>query len=473
MAPAPVSSSARPLSWSTSPPSGAPAADRVSVAEHVDRLRTVMAAALDDPARPRGETQGIAAPGLVGRVAAVDVEAETPLPGFDNSQMDGFAVRAADLAPGAEKTLPLAGVVPAGSAAPPLSAGAALAVMTGAPVPEGADVVIPVERTAAGSFEDVPAAPESADATTPTVTFTGLTEEDLTPGRFIRRAGSDVQAAETVLRAGDVLTPARLGLLAALGLPQVQLRPRVRALVLATGDEVRQPGAALRPGQLHDANTALLVAGLESMGVEVQAVSAAADDVAVFTEVVEALISQHDPQLLITAGGISAGAFEVVRQALTDRGIEFGPIRQQPGGPQGWGLIPADGRRPAVAVVCLPGNPVSCAVSLETLVRPALAELDAACPPPLRIPVTLVEPVESRPGVTQYRRAEFTGGPPPADAEDAAARPPQVRLVGGPSSHLLGHLARADVLVELTEEDIHVPAGAERSALLLTGRRLP
>ncbi|GAB3188116.1 molybdopterin molybdotransferase MoeA [Nesterenkonia suensis] len=446
--------------------------------EHVERLRAVLAEALEDPARPRTERRRVTDSGLVGRVAAVDVDAPGPLPSFDNSQMDGFAVRTSDLTTGAETTLPLAGVVPAGSPAPELPEGAVLAVMTGAPIPEGTDAVIPVECTTAGRFECIlPARPAAGgpddDGTPVPVTFTGLTDEDLQPGRFIRHAGTDVQAGDVVLREGDVLTPAVLGLMAALGLPDVQIRPRVRALVLSTGDEVRQAGSPLHPGQLYDADTPLLIAALEHLGVEVQAASATADDVEMFTDVVDALLAQHDPQLLITAGGISAGAFEVVRQGLGSRGVEFGSVAQQPGGPQGWGLIPSQGRRPAVAVICLPGNPVSCAVSLETLVRPALAALDAACPPPHRLTVRLQEPVDSKPGVTQYRRAIFTAeDQAPADPSEGPAVP-SVRLVGGPSSHLLGHLARADVLLELPEEDAHVQAGAEREAVLLTGRTTP
>lgn len=463
----------------TAPSPSVPTTRRPSVPEHVERLRGVLAEALEDPARPRTERRRVTDSGLVGRVAAVDVEAPGPLPSFDNSQMDGFAVRSEDLPGGGEHTLPLAGVVPAGSAAPELPAGAVLAVMTGAPLPDGADCVIPVERTTAGGFDQIlparPAPDDDGPGAPVQVTFTALSEEDLQPGRFIRRAGSDVEPGERVLSAGDVLTPSVIGLLAALGQPDVQIRPRVRALVLSTGDEVRQPGSPLQPGQLYDADTPLLIAALESLGVEVQAASATADDVEMFTDVVEALLAQHDPQLLITAGGISAGAFEVVRQGLGSRGVEFGSVAQQPGGPQGWGLIPAQGRRPSVAVVCLPGNPVSCAVSLETLVRPALAELDAACPPPLRLIVRLEEPVDSKPGVTQYRRAAFTPADPAAPEGDPAQSPaaPGVRLVGGPSSHLLGHLARADVLLELPEEDSHVEAGAEREALLLTGRTLP
>ncbi|MDZ5076078.1 gephyrin-like molybdotransferase Glp [Nesterenkonia sp. HG001] len=471
----------------TAPSPSVPATRRTSVPEHVERLRGLLAEALEDPARPRTERRRVTDSGLVGRVAAVDVEAPGPLPSFDNSQMDGFAVRAEDLRTQAlsaagESTLPLAGVVPAGAAAPELPPGGVLAVMTGAPIPEGADCVVPVERTTAGRFEQIlpaPSAPGAAedagDASPAQITFTGLTEDDLQPGRFIRRTGSDVQAGDRVLSVGDVLTPSVLGLLAALGLPDVRIRPRARALVLSTGDEVRQPGSPLHPGQLYDADTPLLIAALESFGVDVQAASATADDVEIFTDVVWALLAEHDPQLLVTAGGISAGAFEVVRQGLASRGVEFGSVAQQPGGPQGWGLIPAQGRQPAVAVICLPGNPVSCAVSLETLVRPALAELDAACPPPHRLTVRLEEAVDSKPGVTQYRRAVFTA----PEAEAAASDPeqgqpvPEVRLVGGPSSHLLGHLARADVLLELHEEDTHVEAGAEREALLLTGRTLP
>lgn len=440
--------------------------------EHIARLQEVLAAALEDPARPQTERRKVTEPGLVGRVAAVDVDASAPLPGFDNAQMDGFAVRSHHveqlLSEHTEITVPLAGVIPAGSPAGELPDGATIAVMTGAPIPEGADCVIPVERTSTGSFDDLPYTGQPVEITGEghSVTFTSLERADVRPGTYVRVQGSDVAAGDRILKAGDTLTPAALGLLAATGLPDVLVRPRVRALVLATGDEVRQPGSILHPGQIHDANTALLTAGLESLGITVEAASVAADHVEEFSDMVDALLADHQPQLVVTAGGVSAGAYEVVRQALQRRGVSFGSVAQQPGGPQGWGMFPSQGRRAAVAIVCLPGNPVSCAVSVEALLRPALAGLDAGCPPQHRVRARLEETLDSPEGLTQYRRVVFTGGPD----EDGVL---DVRAVGGPSSHLLGHLARADALLELPEEDTHVDVGEVRDALLLTGRALP
>lgn len=467
--------------------------ERVRVETHIQRLTDVLGAAISSRAV---ETVQLSSTSLVGRLAAETVTAPIPLPGFDNSQMDGFAVRIQDLTPddAGRATLPLAGAVAAGSDHTQIPPGAAMAVMTGAPIPEGADLVIPVERTTAGSFDHMelpkepePEAPhhrkhrffgykapllmstelyqtepaESPLETGTSVEFTGLTQADLESGKFIRRAGSDIAVGDTLLEPGMVLTPARLGVLAACGFTEVPLLSRTKALVLSTGDEVRTPGSDLRPGQLYDANSSLIAATLETFGCVAETARVGTDDPSWFMENLEALVALHHPHVIVTAGGISKGAYEVVRQALGGRGVEFGSVAQQPGGPQGWGLIHVEspGREdPPVAVIALPGNPVSCAVSLETLVRPALASMGPVCPPQRRISVKLTEQLSSPAGLRQFRRVRFTG-------ED------EVETVGGPSSHLLGHLAQADALLEILEEDTDLPSGTVREAILLTERR--
>lgn len=465
---------------------------RASVETHIARLSEVLASAISSRAV---ETVQLKSSGLVGRLAAETVTAPAPLPGFDNSQMDGFAVRLQDLTPddAGAAALPLAGAVAAGSEPAQMPPGAAVAVMTGAPVPEGADLVIPVERTVAGSFEHVelPAEPEqpahqprkhrffgykaplllstelyqteppdSPPETGAAVEFTGLTEEDLAPGRFIRRAGSDVAVGDVLVETGAALTPAHLGVLAACGYTELPVLSRTKVLVLSTGDEIRTPGSELRPGQLYDANSPLIAAVLETFGCTVETARVGTDDPSWFMETLEALVALHHPQVIVTAGGISKGAYEVVRQALNARGVQFGSVAQQPGGPQGWGLIDVEspGRASSpVAVVALPGNPVSCAVSLETLVRPALAAIGPVCPPQRRIRVRVTERLSSPPGLRQFRRVRLTA-------------PDAVETVGGPSSHLLGHLAKADALLELLEDDVEVAPGTERDAILLTER---
>ncbi|MBA8921229.1 molybdopterin molybdotransferase MoeA [Nesterenkonia jeotgali] len=436
---------------------------RAPVEEHISRLKEVLGAALGARAT---ETLEISSGGVAGRIVAERLVSEVPLPGFDNSQMDGFALRAADLAVHeGEATLPVAGTTAAGNEPALLPLGAAFEVMTGAPIPAGADLVIPVEFTEGFGAKEVH--------------FRGLAAADLTRGRYIRKVGSDIDAGTILAEPGDVISPAQLAVLAACGYSEVSVLERIRALVVSTGDEIRRPGSELRPGQLYDADTPLLGAVLETFGHQVETSRIGTDDPAWFLDALDALVAVHHPHLIITAGGISKGAYEVVRQGLGRRGISFGTVAQQPGGPQGWGLLEGDleGRgllhwrsqqedpRAPIAVISLPGNPVSSAVSMETLVRPALAAVDPNCEPQRRVTVRTVEDISSPQGTRQFRRVRILD-----DATAEAGAVPSVQLEGGPGSHLLGHLARADALLELGEDDVEVPAGSEREAVLITGR---
>ena len=360
----------------------------------------------------------------LGLVLAADVVAPLPLPGFDNSAMDGYAVLATDVAPAGENTpvrLPVAEDIPAGRTdIPTLAAGTAHRIMTGAPLPAGATAVVPVEAT---------------DGATDTVTIRSAPRA----GQHVRRAGEDVTAGTTVLRAGQVVTPATLGLAAALGLGELTVVPRQRVLVVSTGTELVGPGVPLQPGQIYESNGVMLAAAVRDAGADVAASPMTGDDVDAFRETLRGHAADAD--LILTTGGVSAGAYEVVKDALGGSGdVEFVKVAMQPGMPQGAGTL--DG----VPVVTLPGNPVSALVSFEVFVRPALRAAmgrpDAERP---RRDAVLTEDLTSPRGKRQFRRGVLDG--------DA------VTSYGPPASHHLRWLASANCLLELGEDVDSVNAG--------------
>lgn len=360
----------------------------------------------------------------LGLVLAADVVAPLPLPGFDNSAMDGYAVLATDVADAGQDSpvrLPVAEDIPAGRTdIPTLAAGTAHRIMTGAPLPAGATAVVPVEAT---------------DGATDTVTIRSAPRE----GQHVRRAGEDVTAGTTVLRAGQVVTPATLGLAAALGLGELTVAPRQRVLVVSTGTELVGPGVPLQPGQIYESNGVMLAAAVRDAGADVAASPMTGDDVDAFRETLRGHVADAD--LILTTGGVSAGAYEVVKDALGGSGdVEFVKVAMQPGMPQGAGRL--DG----VPVVTLPGNPVSALVSFEVFVRPALrvamGRPDAERP---RREAVLTEDLTSPRGKRQFRRGVLDG--------DA------VTSYGPPASHHLRWLASANCLLELGEDVDSVNAG--------------
>ncbi|MFF2493371.1 gephyrin-like molybdotransferase Glp [Agromyces sp. NPDC058064] len=431
-----------------------------SYAEHqraVHELLDPLAARLEaSGGRPVAvATGGVRGQDAAGRVLARDVHSPAEIPGFDNSQMDGYAVRAHELAaarPGSPVHLAVGPTSAAGDAPFALAPGTASPVMTGAVIPGGADAVVPIEAADPSAFIGLGAGRHDSPAGS-VVGFTAPVE----PGAFIRRAGSDIAAGALLLAAGTRLGPAQLGSLASAGVTEVPVRRRLRVLLVSTGHELQAPGAPLRPGRIHDANTAMLGAALRGCGVEVVE-ALAPDDAASVRAVLEASAPAVD--LVVTTGGVSAGAFEVVREALAPLGVEFVKVAIQPGGPQGLGTARLGSGGPAgagradarghdaveVPVVSFPGNPVSALVSFELFLRPVLRRLEGLAPDRHRARLPLAHDVVSPRAKHQVRRGVIDG----AGAVE----------VGAPSSHLLHAYAQATVLVHLPVGVDALPAGA-------------
>ncbi|WP_214370990.1 gephyrin-like molybdotransferase Glp [Pseudonocardia sp. H11422] len=400
----------------------------------VDEHQAVVAALI-----PPAPVQDVPLTQAAGLVLAADLTAPIALPPFDNSAMDGYAVRAADVAGATEEApveLPVATDIPAGRTdVPTLEPGTAHRIMTGAPLPPGADAVVQVELTDGGvdrvRIRRAPA-----------------------PGTHVRTAGEDVPAGAVVLTAGTVLGAPQIALAAAVGSATLPVRRPPHVLVLSTGSELVAPGTPLRPGQIYESNGPMLAAAVQDAGGRAELLRFVPDDVAQFRQVLSERVA-GGVDLVLTSGGVSAGAYEVVKDALTGRGVEFVRVAMQPGGPQGAGRLEIDG---GVGIVTLPGNPVSSQVSFEVFVRPALrAALGHPHPHRPVVKATLGEPMSSPAGKRQFRRGVL-------DAVDGT-----VREVGSPASHLLGALARADCLIVLPEDVTSAEAGDPVDVWLLDG----
>ncbi|MFJ9609195.1 gephyrin-like molybdotransferase Glp [Kitasatospora sp. NPDC101176] len=381
-----------------------------------------------------------------------DVVAGGDLPPFDNSSMDGYAVRTADT-DGATGQYPsvlaVVGDIAAGAGElPRVGPGQAARIMTGAPLPPGAEAVAPVEWTDGGTGTGV-----AADAMTAPVEDEEVRVlRPVAGGAHVRRAGSDVAAGAKVLEAGTRLGPTQLGLLAAIGRAAVRVRPRPRVVVLSTGSELVQPGEPVGPGQISDSNSFTLTAAAQEAGAIAYRVGAVPDDADRLRAVLEDQLGRAD--LIVTSGGVSVGAYDVVKEVFESYGgVDFRRIRMQPGKPQGFGRI---GGGDGVPLLALPGNPVSAYISFELFVRPVIRTMlgaadvhrpvvRALCPAELRSPA----------GRRQFLRGRYS-------AADGTVEP-----VGGAESHLVGALARADCLITVPEDVTALPPGSEVDVVLL------
>lgn len=373
----------------------------------------------------------------LGLVTTEDVHARACLPGFDNSAMDGYAVRAADVA-GATDDLPVRlsviGEVAAGGDAGALQVGAgqAVRIMTGAMMPDGADAVVMVERTDCGLdsvqvYDAVPA------------------------GRSIRPAGEDVPPGALVIPAGSRINARTLALAASTGHPTLPVRPRVRVAVVSTGDELIPAGEPLAPGQIHESNAVMLAAAVRTLGGEVVASGSSSDDPDAFVDLLTSLAAECDA--IITSGGVSMGAYDVVKAALREHGVDFVQVAMQPGKPQGFGLFGDRG----VPVFALPGNPVSAFVSFEVFVAPALEAMMGATHERRMVEGVMGHALSSPAGRTQIARAvtSLTQGRWLVDP------------VVGQGSHFIADLVRANSLVIVPAEATELAAGDRVEVWLL------
>ncbi len=400
-----------------------------SVDEH---LRTILDVV--GPLRAYGQPL----PEALGLPLCEDVTAPIDLPGFDNSAMDGYAVRAQDVDGASADSpveLPVVGESAAGQTkAYALAAGTALRIMTGAPMPSGADAVVPVEWTDHGVAAVHIRQPPQL-------------------GQHVRRAGEDVRVGDPLLDEGTLIGPREIGLLAAIGRAQVQARPRPRVVVLSTGSELREPGADLGFDSVYDSNSFMLAAAVRAAGAIAYRVGAVSDDPDVFADAISDQLVRAD--VVITSGGVSKGEYDVVKEVLGKLGtVEFCEVAMQPGKPQGFGTVGED----ATPIFTLPGNPVSSYVSFEVFVLPALRRMMGRLP--YRRPLTRARCVEgftSASGKRQFLRGKLTG----------EGRETEVKVVGGPGSHLVGSLAHANCLVVVPEDTTSVADGASVDVLAL------
>ncbi|MFF5786304.1 gephyrin-like molybdotransferase Glp [Streptomyces sp. NPDC012693] len=392
-----------------------------------------------------------------GCVLVEDVTVPVALPPFDNSSMDGYAVRVADVAGATEEfpaVLTVVGDVAAGAdGLPEVGPGQAARIMTGAPLPPGAEAVVPVEWTDGGTGGGAATGMTAASAAPEGAAGEVRVHRAAEARAHVRARGSDVRAGELALAAGTVLGPPQIGLLAAIGRGTVRVRPRPRVVVMSTGSELVQPGEPLGEGQIHDSNSFALAAAARDAGALAYWVGAVADDAESLRATIEDQLIRAD--LIVTTGGVSVGAYDVVKEALTADGqVDFRKLAMQPGKPQGFGAIGAE----QIPLLALPGNPVSSYVSFELFVRPAIRALmgvEDLHRPRVRAELVADEALSSPAGRRQFLRGTY-------DPEAGTVTP-----VGGAGSHLIAALAQADCLLVVPEETETVEPGTELEVVLL------
>lgn len=373
----------------------------------------------------------------LGLVLAAPVLAQESVPPFANTAMDGYALRAGDTTD-PPVSLEVVGVLAAGNA-PDMTVGAgqAVRIMTGAPIPEGADAIVMVERTRADD-----------DGSRVTI------EVEASPGDHIRPVGEDIRPGEEVFAAGTVLGPGHLGVLASLGQDQVGVYPRVRVGVLSTGDELVEGPGALLPGQIRDSNRPALLALVIQAGADPIDLGVVPDTPEAVRSALEAGLGTCDA--VITTGGVSMGDFDyvkVVLDAMSPGAVTWMQVAIRPAKPLAFGVV---GGRP---VFGLPGNPVSSMVSFELFARPALrAMMGRPAPHRPRVMARAVHDLRRKPdGKVTFMRVAVERG------RDGSCR---VSSAGGQGSNLLAAMARADGLAILPDGN-GVPAGDEVEVILL------
>lgn len=373
----------------------------------------------------------------LGGVLGEDVVSGNPLPRFNNSAVDGFAVRGQDIA-GASRCSPLvlsvSGISVAGATRRvELAPHTAWQVMTGAPVPGGADTIVPVEHTS-GFVTDSASHPEVSIKSAPA------------RGANVRRRGEDILEGILIFEAGTVLDARKIGVLSALGRNRITVWAPLRVLVISTGSELVRPGEALQNGEIYESNGAMMSAALRSAGALATQLQIVADDVQLFRRSLRPYLASVD--LIVTTGGISAGTHEVAKQALAESGVQFVQVAMRPGKPQGLG------RYENVPIVTFPGNPVSAYVSFEVLLRQALREAMGFRDGKRQVvSADLSHSYQMKPGLPQFRVGRYVEG--------------TAILSGSDSSASMSSLADCDCLVEIPEGDGQLKPGSKVNVWLL------
>lgn len=409
---------------------------------------------------PLAGTETLAPDDALDRVLAAPVVAATSLPPWDNAAMDGYAIRAADVQAATDATpvrLAVIGEVRAGRAPDVrVLSDTAVRIATGAPLPPGADAVVPVELTTPLDDSGNPG-PRGREAAGP-LPAACLVHEVVPVGGAIRRAGSDVVAGTEIVHVGESVTPAVVALAAGSGAGTIVVRRRPVVAVLATGDEVRAPGTDLGPAGIPDANGPGLRALVRDAGAVALDLGIAEDR----PEDVEARLRRGiaEADLVVVAGGVSVGPYDVVRHAFDAVGrMNLWRVAIQPGKPFAFGRADVAGRDAPVLLFGLPGNPVSSFVTFELFVRPVIRRLAGHAGLYRGIDRgVLEEPVTKSAGRRGYQRVTALRDGAGTPLRDAAGRV-RVRLAGGQGSHVLSALAAADALAVIPEPLVLAEAG--------------
>ena len=389
----------------------APVSDLITIDEARRRVLTAVTRLGDEPVALRE---------ALGRVLSEDLSSPLPVPPFDSSAMDGFAVVA-----GPATELSVVGEARAGHPyGGAVEAGQAVRISTGAVLPEGADAVVPVERTTA--VKEAVSVPSAE------------------PGENVRRAGEDIPLNAVVLQAGTQLGPAELGVAASVGRAELRCASKPRVAVLVTGDELTEPGAALAPGGIYSSNAYALSAQVERAGGEVIEPITVPDDRGGTRAALEQALDSAD--VVVVSGGVSVGPHDHVKPALRDLGVEerFWGVRLRPGKPTWFGV------RGETLAFGLPGNPVSAMVTFQLFARPALAALQGAAPDARRVTARLESPIPRNPQREQAIRVNLLQS---QDGLDAAP------TKGAQGSHVLTSMIGADGLALIAPGEGDARAG--------------
>jgi molybdopterin molybdotransferase len=378
------------------------------------------------------------------RVLATDIVSPINVPAYDNSAMDGYALRGADLPPGdatGTSTFKTIGIAYAGhpfTQAP--QARECIRIMTGAAIPPGCDSVLPQELAANINGDQVSIAPNAIHA-----------------GANLRRAGEDLKAGSIAIAAGKLLRPADLGLIASLGIGEVTVKRKLRVAFFSTGDELRSLGEKLEDGCVYDSNRYTLFGMLQRLGCEVIDLGVVRDDPQALEDTLRKAASQADA--IITSGGVSEGAADYTRDIMALLGdVAFWKLAMRPGRPFAFGRVQTE--QDSAWLFGLPGNPVAVMVSFYMLARPALLRMMGAESKLQTMQARSTEAIRKRPGRTEYQRGIVSKG------EDGA---PQVRLTGAQGSGILSSMTEANCIVILHHDLVNVVAGQMVEVMLFDG----